>query len=634
MRFAVVAPAAAFLVVASATPALADPAAPPLPSLPSALATQLSPQEKSSLATLTAGDGVGLDAVVRTPTGASVVRLDSSTSTAARQAVSLLDDQPGVTAGLTGVVHAAGQTVRVTGVSGVSAQSGGTEWDLQKVNGPAARALVAGALPTVTVAVLDTGVAANPQLMPYLVPGRNFSSSDPGNPADTTDHDFHGTHVAGTIGAAVGATGIEGVADGVRIMPVKVLDDSGSGTTTDIASGIIWAADHGADVINMSLGGAEDPAVQSAIDYARSRNVVVVAAVGNSGDAGNPVMYPGAGAGVIGVAATDMNDVRPSFSEYGPQVDVAAPGVDVASLYLASTTQIVVASGTSMATPHVAATAALVKAVDRGFTPDQVEDLIQGAVVDLGAPGRDDLYGYGRIDALGAVDAALTADGRPVDGSPAPTALDALYARLGGASGVLGAAVTGAFPVAGGTARRYAGGQILLAPGSTTAHFVSGAIAGLYSAVGSAAGFLGFPTTDPFGPLGRGGVGQHFQGGSLYWSPATGVHLVRGAIRAQWAATGWETGLGYPVTDEFCGLRNAGCGQHFQGGSLYWSPATGVHLVRGAIRAQWAATGWETGRLGYPTSDEYGVRGGIAMRFQHGTVTWVQRTGRTSVSSR
>ena len=631
MRFAVVAPAAALLVVVSAAPALADPAPPPLPPLPSALTSQLSPQEQSTLATLTAGAGIGVDAVVRTPTGASVVRLDSSTSTDARSAVSLLNDQRGVTAGLTGHVRATGQAV---GLTSVSAQSSGTEWDLLKVNGPAARTLVAGSLPTVTVAVLDTGVATNPQLTPYLVPGQNFSSSDPGNPTDTIDNDFHGTHVAGTIGAAAGVTGIQGVADGVRIMPVKVLDDTGSGTTAAIASGIIWAADHGADVINMSLGGDEDPAVDSAIDYARSQNVVVVAAVGNSGDAGNPVMYPGASPGVIGVAATDINDVRPSFSESGPQVDVAAPGVDVASLYLASTTQVAVASGTSMATPHVAATAALVKAVDRAFTPDQVQNIVQGAVVDLGAPGRDDLYGYGRIDALGAVDAAFTADGQPAGGSAPPTALDVLYARLGGASSVLGAAVTDAFPIAGGTARRYAGGQILLAPGSTTAHFVSGAIAGLYGGIGSATGFLGFPTTDPFGPLRGGGVGQHFSGGSIYWSPTTGAHFVRGAIRGQWAATGWENGLGYPVTDEFCGLRGGGCGQHFPGGSLYWSPTTGAHVVHGAIRNRWAAMGWENGRLGYPTTEEYGVRGGIAMRFQHGTITWVQRTGRISVTYR
>ncbi|HEV7212480.1 MAG TPA: S8 family serine peptidase [Blastococcus sp.] len=577
MRFAVVAPAAALLVLASAAPALAAPPAPPLPALPRALAAELSPYEKTSLATLTVGSGVGVDAVVRTPTSASVVRLDTSTTADARRAVSLLNEQPGVTAGVTGVVRADGRAV---GLTSVRPLSGGTEWDLLKVHGPDARALVAGSLPSVTVAVLDTGIAANPQLTPDLVPGQNFSDSDPSNPTDTTDNYFHGTHVAGTIGAAVGATGIEGVADGVRLMPVKVLDDSGSGTTSAIASGIIWAADHGADVINMSLGGDDDPAVDSAIDYARSKNVVVVAAVGNSGDAGNPVEYPGASPGVIGVAATDSNDVHPSFSEYGPQVDVAAPGVDVASLYLASTTQVAVASGTSMATPHVAATAALVKAVDRSVAPDQVEKIIEGAVVDLGALGRDDLYGNGRIDALAAVEGAFAADGQTVPVPPSETPLDALYRRLGGS-----------------------------------------------------AGFLGLPRTDPFGPLVSGGMGEHFQGGSIYWSPTTGAHAVGGAIRGRWAAGGWETSwLGLPTTDVFCGLRGGGCGQHFQGGSIYWSPATGAHAVGGAIRSRWAATGWETGLLGYPTTDLYGVPGGVAVRFQHGTITWIQRTGRISIT--
>ncbi len=118
-------------------------------------------------------------------------------------------------------------------------------------------------------------------------------------------------------------------------------------------------------------------------------------------------------------------------------------------------------------------------------------------------------------------------------------------------------------------------------------------------------GSLGYPVSDEFCGLRESGCGQHFQHGEIYWSPSTGAHWVRGAIVESWRGQNWENGsLGYPVSDEFCGLRNSGCGQHFQRGEIYWSPPTGAHWLRGSVVEYWRAAGWENGRYGYPTSDE------------------------------
>jgi uncharacterized protein with LGFP repeats len=152
---------------------------------------------------------------------------------------------------------------------------------------------------------------------------------------------------------------------------------------------------------------------------------------------------------------------------------------------------------------------------------------------------------------------------------------------------------------------------------------VTGAIQGKFAAQGWETGSLGVPSGGMFCGLRNGGCGQHFYGGSIYWSTATGAHPVSGAIRAAWAARGWETSaLGYPTSDMFCRLRNGGCGQHFQGGSIYWSTSTGAHPVTGAIRSLWAARGWETSSLGYPTADAVPAgRGRYTQRFQGGWLT-------------
>ncbi|WP_432493120.1 excalibur calcium-binding domain-containing protein [Kineococcus gypseus] len=157
---------------------------------------------------------------------------------------------------------------------------------------------------------------------------------------------------------------------------------------------------------------------------------------------------------------------------------------------------------------------------------------------------------------------------------------------------------------------------------------VHGDILAAWERTGREAGPLGSPTTDETRtPDGRGAYNV-FQGGSIYWSPATAAHDVRGAIRDAWARAGWEGGvLGFPLTGETRTPDGHGAYNVFQGGSVYWSPVTGAHVVLGAIRDAWAAQGHENGPLGFPTSGEFDVPGGRRSDFQGGFVEWSPLTG-------
>jgi len=170
---------------------------------------------------------------------------------------------------------------------------------------------------------------------------------------------------------------------------------------------------------------------------------------------------------------------------------------------------------------------------------------------------------------------------------------------------------------------------------STGVHEVKGAIRDKWIQLGRE-GTVGFPTTDETGTPDGVGRYNHFSGyggASIYWSPNTGAHEIQGAIRTQWASLGWETGLGYPITDETVTPDGVGRYNHFSGSaSIYWSPSTGAWAVYGAIRDTWASLGWETSALGYPTSNEYGVPGGRRNDFQHGSITWYSATGTTTVT--
>ncbi|GAA3127208.1 hypothetical protein GCM10010466_17540 [Planomonospora alba] len=286
------------------------------------------------------------------------------------------------------------------------------QWPLDRLSAESTWASATGA--GQTVAVVDSGVdGSHPDLADAVLPGVDLVR---GTGDGHYDPDGHGTHVAGIIAAKAGdGVGVAGLAPGAKILPVRVLDESGSGWTSDIADGIFYAADHGATVINLSLGGpGADPIMGAAVDYALARDVVVVAAAGNSGQSctqvpypmpgencGNPVSYPAAFRGVVGVAATTSADARAVFSQYGSYVDLAAPGVDVLSTVPAR--RYASMSGTSMASPYAAAAAALVRARFPEASAGQVTARLTGTALDLGAAGRDSLYGAGRIRPLAAV---------------------------------------------------------------------------------------------------------------------------------------------------------------------------------------------------------------------------------------
>ena len=252
----------------------------------------------------------------------------------------------------------------------------------------------------VVIAVLDTGVQLDhPDLKGRIAKGVNLVGE--GDPEDDVGH---GTHVAGIIAATVNnGEGVAGLSWHGRIMPVKVLDSTGSGTTYSVAEGIIWATDHGADVINMSLGNyASAEFLHDAIRYAYNHGVVLVAASGNDNtdQPGYPAAYPE----VIAVAATDAGDNRAPYSNYGDYIDVAAPGDAIASTY--PDNQYAALSGTSMASPHVAALAGLIKSVNPELTNEEIADIMRKTAVDLGDKGRDVYFGYGRIDIMRALEAA------------------------------------------------------------------------------------------------------------------------------------------------------------------------------------------------------------------------------------
>jgi thermitase len=259
--------------------------------------------------------------------------------------------------------------------------------------------------PETVIAILDTGVdMTHPDLAAKIIsPGHDFANDDD----DATDDHWHGTHVAGIAAADTNnSTGIAGVAWNCRILPVKVVDASGSGWYSWIIDGIIWAVDHGADVINLSLGDIiDDEFLRDACRYAHDNGVVVVASAGNDGTEG--VFYPAAyDAYVLAVAASDFNDAVAAFSSFGPEIDVAAPGVWIIGpapqAYVGTgALPYLFASGTSMAAPHVAGLAALIKSAKPDLSVDDIMKVIRYTADDINratAPGRDDHVGYGRIN--------------------------------------------------------------------------------------------------------------------------------------------------------------------------------------------------------------------------------------------
>lgn len=258
----------------------------------------------------------------------------------------------------------------------------------------------------VKVAILDTGIdLSHEELAAKIATNVNFTTSP------TSDDLYgHGTHVAGIAAAYTdNELGVAGVAYAASLVNVKVLDDTGSGYYSWIASGIIWAADNGAKVINMSLGGTlPSLTLRRAVDYAWAKGAVLVAAAGNSNT--TRALYPAYYTNCIAVAATDANDLKASFSNYGKWVDVAAPGVGIWSTlpdhpsvigdYLGVTSYGSL-SGTSMATPHVAGVAALVWATGYGTSNLTVRSRVETTADRIAGTGT--YWVYGRVNAYNAV---------------------------------------------------------------------------------------------------------------------------------------------------------------------------------------------------------------------------------------
>jgi subtilisin len=253
------------------------------------------------------------------------------------------------------------------------------------------------------VAVVDTGIAAShPDLVDVLGDGEavvECSGSDCEQPWD--DDGGHGTHCAGTVGATESDSGVVGVAPEATLHAVKVLTGAGTGSSSDIADGIERVADNGWDVASLSLGSPRPSrAVREACTYARERGVLVIAAAGNRGPCSDCVSYPAAYEDVVGVSATTEGDELARFSSTGPEVGLAAPGEDVESTYPGGYERL---SGTSMACPHVAGTAALLMAegLDDGATAIALEETAE----DVGLAPEEG--GAGLVSAAGAVDTNL-----------------------------------------------------------------------------------------------------------------------------------------------------------------------------------------------------------------------------------
>jgi hypothetical protein len=281
-------------------------------------------------------------------------------------------------------------------------------WGLHTINASTAWNTSTGS--GVIVAVIDTGIDYNhPDIAANVIQGWNYVS----NTNDPMDDNGHGTHVAGTI-AAVGNNdiGVIGVAWNAQVMPVKVLDNTGSGTDSNAAAGVVYAANNGADVLNNSWSGpGTSQTVADAADYAYNLGAVIVAAAGNnSQDAMG--YFPGNLWEAITVGATDSNDNLASFSNYGEKIDVVTPGVDILSLQASESIIGTVVppgymrlSGTSMATPHVFGLAALILSQYPGYSNEDVRQAIRASAAPLGtdaSAGFDSNFGYGRIDAAKA----------------------------------------------------------------------------------------------------------------------------------------------------------------------------------------------------------------------------------------
>ncbi|RXJ04474.1 peptidase S8 [Anaerobacillus alkaliphilus] len=273
------------------------------------------------------------------------------------------------------------------------------QWGLENVNAQGAWDLARISPISARIAILDTGVNRNhPDLRGKVIHNANFSSS-----STVEDVHGHGTHVAGIAAALTNnRNGIAGMSyNAAGIMNIKVLGDTGSGTNSNVAEGIIYAANRGAHVVNMSFGSAQsNETLQMAINYANDRGVLLVGAAGNNSS--NLPHYPAAYTSVLSVAATNQSNELAPFSNYGTWVDVAAPGQNILSTFPVELEDSMyrVASGTSMATPFVSGLAGLIKATNSALTNREIRSIIERAATQSISGGT---IRFGRIDAMRAI---------------------------------------------------------------------------------------------------------------------------------------------------------------------------------------------------------------------------------------
>jgi subtilisin family serine protease len=291
------------------------------------------------------------------------------------------------------------ENVRIKGAKPQPSQT--LTWNIDRVDAEISWAISTG--DPVKVGVIDTGIdLKHPDLQANIKGGYNAI-----NPLKSpNDDNGHGTHVAGIIAALNNTIGVIGVGPNIDLYAIKVLNANGSGYLSDVIEGLDWAVANGMQVVNMSLGTSQD--VQSfhdAIVSAYNAGVTIVAAAGNSG---GTVSYPAAYPEVIAVSATDQNNQIASFSSRGPEVDLAAPGVNIYSTYKGQSYATL--SGTSMAAPHVTGAAALIidtKKCDLNLdgicTPSEVQQRLEQTAIDLGTPGKDNLYGSGLVNVYNAL---------------------------------------------------------------------------------------------------------------------------------------------------------------------------------------------------------------------------------------
>lgn len=281
----------------------------------------------------------------------------------------------------------------------------GSQWAWGKISAFTAWDVTRGSS-TTKIAIVDTGIQrTHPDLNAKIVAGYDYVSGD----TAPDDGNGHGTHVAGSSAAETNnATGGAGTCPNCVLMPLRVLNNQGSGTLVNVANGIRWAADNGAKVINLSLGGPGSSTLQSAVDYAAGKGVFLACAAGNDNTSSTTNAYPGAYANCYAVASTTSTDARSSFSNYGSWVEVAAPGSSIYSTWLNNGYNTI--SGTSMATPHVAGLAGMLSS--QGLTAAQIRTRI--------CQTSDQIAGTGTYWTCGRINAYRAVTGAPPPPPPPP----------------------------------------------------------------------------------------------------------------------------------------------------------------------------------------------------------------------